>query len=188
MPPSHCSTIMLRKTLALHAALFALFSALAVAFTWPLAARIDEPVGAYGDGPMFLWDLWWFRHAVVDLHQNPFHTNAIFHPLGNELYFHTFTPARGLLALPLLGFMGVAAASNLLFLLGFVLAGHGMYLLARRLGAAPGAAVWAAVAYSFCQNHVARGYGHLNLTDVQWFPWFVLALERGFAEFRGAPG
>jgi len=28
----------------------------------------------------FVWNLWWFRTSVVDLHTNPFFTRYLFHP------------------------------------------------------------------------------------------------------------
>src|SRR5437867_13193484 len=84
-----------------------LFSIFPVALTWPFAARLDEPVAAWGDGPMFLWDIWWLKRALLELHTNPFHTDAIFHPVGVDLYLHTLAPLRGLLALPLLPWLGL---------------------------------------------------------------------------------
>ena len=170
------------RRLAAHAALLACFAALAVWFTWPLAARLSKPVTAYGDGAVFLWDLWWFRHALVDLHTNPFVTHHQFHSVGIPLYLHTLTPARGLAALPLIPLVGLEATNHLLYLASFVLAAWGMFLLARDWGLRSLPSVFAGIAFSFSQYHVARGYGLFNLTEIQWFPFYLLFLRRGLAK------
>ena len=66
---------MKRRQPALHAIILALYAAFAVVLTWPLAQHLSTHVpGSYTwafDEYTFLWNSWWFRYALTDLHQNP---------------------------------------------------------------------------------------------------------------------
>src|SRR4051794_25281545 len=44
-----------------------------------------------GDGYQFLWNLWWFRHAV-ETGQNPYFTTLLHAPHGVSLLGHTLSP------------------------------------------------------------------------------------------------
>jgi len=169
------------RALAPHVAGLALYTALALWFTWPIPTDIRHLSGAYGDGPTFLWNLWWFRHALTTPGASLFHTDYIFRPVGADLYLHTLSPARGVLALPFLP-LGVVAANNVLYLLSLVLAGYFTALLARRLVGWWPAAHLAGVVYSFSAYHLARGNGHFNLTEVQWLPLYLLVFLRAIEE------
>jgi hypothetical protein len=169
------------RTLTPHVAALSAYAALAVWFTWPISTAIRTLSGAYGDGPLFLWNLWWFRHALSSPGLSLFHTDYIFRPVGADLYLHTLTPARGVLALPFLP-LGVVAANNILYLLSFVLAGYFSALLARRLVGWWPAAFVAGVVYSFSAYHLARGNGHFNLSEIQWLPLYFLLFLRAIEE------
>src|SRR3954470_5719501 len=58
---------------------------LTAAIYWPL---VIHPTGRVladsNDGAFYLWDLWSFPREVLHGH-NPFHTAAVFHPLGANL-------------------------------------------------------------------------------------------------------
>src|SRR6266446_6302501 len=53
------------------------------------------------DGFQNMWNLWWMRYALLDLHTNPFFTDYIYYANDTDLLFHTFGPLHGVLALPL---------------------------------------------------------------------------------------
>src|SRR6188472_3621034 len=83
----------------------AAYSALAVAATWPLAWHLTThaagsnawPGGGLAfETPINLWNLWWFRFALTDLHQSPFACSYIFHPYGADLWLHTLSPLPAL--------------------------------------------------------------------------------------------
>src|SRR5687767_13640283 len=122
------------RRIRVHLAALGGFAAAAIGLTWPLASDLSRLSGAHGDGPMFLWDLWWLRHALLDHHRSPFATDHVFVPVGADLWLHTLTPARGVAALLLSPWLDVVAANNLLVLTGFVLAAWGMMLLAVHVG------------------------------------------------------
>jgi hypothetical protein len=145
--------------------------------TWPLAAQFTTAIPAGGDAWQHLWNLWWMKQALVDLHTNPFHTDLLYYPYGVNLYFHTLVPLIGAISVPfqLLGF-NLLAAYNLMVVLSFVAAGLGTYLLVHYLtGSRPGAFV-AGLIFTFAPYHFAHLLGQLNLTSLQWIPFYILAL------------
>ncbi|NNE44026.1 MAG: hypothetical protein HKN12_07440, partial [Gemmatimonadetes bacterium] len=77
----------------------------------------------------------------------------------------------------LFGLLPAPAAFSASVLLHFALAGTGMYVLARRYGAEPAAAVFAGAAFElsgFLVTHVV----HFNLlTGAAWMPWALVAAE-----------
>jgi hypothetical protein len=114
--------------------IFGLYVLPALGFTFPLALNLSTgaPAGEAWtyDGFSLLWNLWWFKHALLVLNANPFVTNSIFAPLGADLYLHTFTLFSDLSALPLLAWLSPVAANNLILIVSLALCGYGMHLLA----------------------------------------------------------
>src|SRR5436309_12545898 len=111
----------------------ALYLLLAIGFTYPLVLNLTTaaPAGEAWtyDGFAMLWNLWWFKHALLELNANPFVTHTIFAPLGVSLYLHTFTLFSDLVALPLLAWLSPVTASNLILIVSLALCGYGMHLL-----------------------------------------------------------
>ena len=103
---------------------------LGLILTWPLVAQFTTYVPGDGiDDPSLAWNLWWVKHALVDLPQNPFISAWQFWPIGINLAFYTLTVLNGMLGIPLVSAFGVIPAYNLLLLSSFVLSGFGAYLL-----------------------------------------------------------
>ncbi len=38
---------------------------------------------------IFFWNLWWVRHAILDLHVSPLYTNFVVYPFVSPLAGHT---------------------------------------------------------------------------------------------------
>lgn len=152
---------------------------LSVAATWPLAAHFDGWVPGLGDWGQNMWALWWTRHALLVEGQAPFFTDYLFYPEGVTLLFHPLDVADALLVLPLYGWLGGDAAYNILILLSFVLGGYGTYLLTLELTGHRGASFIAGMIFALAPYHMLRiQLGHLNLSSVQWLPFFALFLLR----------
>ena len=79
------------------------YVALTALFTWPLPYFFfTHHVGeSGGDARIYLWNLWWVRKALVDLHANPLRTDYIFYPVGIGLALHTLALLHGVLFVPL---------------------------------------------------------------------------------------
>ena len=75
------------------------------------------------DGLVMIWNIWWTRTAVADLHQSPWHTSYLYYPYGVNLLAHTLCPFNGLLATLLLPFLTLVQAYNSIVVFTFVMAG-----------------------------------------------------------------
>src|SRR5690349_17017994 len=106
------------------------FVGLTLAATFPLVREFSTHVpGRTIDDPAFVWNIWWVRHALVDLHTSPLASDYIFYPLGISLVFYTLTLLNGILAIPLLAFTNAITASNILLVAHVAFSGWGVYLL-----------------------------------------------------------
>src|SRR5439155_11438681 len=105
-----------------HLAVLGGYLLLSLAFTWPLVLHIGSAIPGDGfDGLQNYWNLWWVRHALLDLQTTPFFTNLLFYPTGASLYFHTLNIFNGLWSLPVQLLSVVAVSYNVVFCFTFVL-------------------------------------------------------------------
>ncbi|MGQ9517940.1 MAG: interleukin-like EMT inducer domain-containing protein, partial [Anaerolineae bacterium] len=145
--------------------------------------------GDGGDDPALAWNLWWVKHALIDLGINPFDCRYMFYPIGINLAFYTLTVLNGVLSIPLQAIWGVIPAGNLLLLFSFALSAFGTYLLAleplrRRPGGFPArtalaGAFFAGLIYGFSSSKLFyASLGQFNIASSQWIPFYVLMLAR----------
>jgi hypothetical protein len=100
-----------------HLGPLALFGALAVAWTWPLAAHLHDAVpGDPGDNYSFLWNLWWMRHWLATPGLEYFHTTYLFYPFGTSIANHPHTALPAIVAATLLRPVSIVTAQNLLLI------------------------------------------------------------------------
>ena len=121
-----------------HLGPLALFAALAIAWTWPLAAHLHDAIpGGPGDNYSFVWNLWWMRHVLATPGLAYFHTTYLFYPFGTTIANHPHTALPALVAATLLKPRPSSTAQNLL-LLAYVFANMAaMYALAWDITRAP---------------------------------------------------
>ena len=176
------------------------FVALALFWTWPLAAYFSSRVPHDpGDPILNIWLLWWNAQAV------PFTARwwspPIFHPMQGALGLSEHLAGIGLVATPmqLLGATPVAAY-NAALILSFALSGFFAFVLVRRL--AGRGCDGASAAIGACCAGLAYGFGpyragqlaHLQVLTSQWMPLALLAMHaylddgkrRWLALFAGA--
>ncbi len=153
----------------------AVYTALTVASTWPLAARLH--VMDPGDSAFFAWILGWTLHALTgDLSSLP-HAN-IYHPAKWALGMDEPIVGTSILALPLLPFTDDAVLMlNLVRLLTYVLSAFGVYLLCRELGTGEGASLAAGAFFAFSPLRSDQ-VAHLSTLGTQWLPLVFLYLHR----------
>ncbi|MBN1221198.1 MAG: hypothetical protein JXM69_19905 [Anaerolineae bacterium] len=145
--------------------------------TWPMVTHLHGWVPGFGDWGQNRWALWWTRHALLSLAQSPFFTNYLFYPQGVTLLFHPLDVSDGLLAMPLYGLLGGDISYNAMVWLSFGLGGWGTYLLALYLTGQRGASFVAGLIFVLSPYHWLRiDLGHLNLSTLQWIPFYVLFL------------
>jgi hypothetical protein len=159
----------------------AAFVVLATAQAWPLPAHLSTHfTGApTGDTGVYVWNMWVFRREVLE-GTSPLQTSRIFSmSQGADLSLHNYTTFANLVGLPLQGWLGTVAAFNVVYLLNVVLAGFGLYLLARRITGHT-AASWLAGALFACSPFlVTRGSAHFSLVaaaPLPLFAWWLLRL------------
>ncbi len=185
-----------------HLLVLAAYSLLAVILTWPLAANLmthipGVPQWAF-DESTFAWNIWYFKHALVDNLSSPLHSELIWYPLGIDLVLYTYNFYHVLAAMPLALAVNLPFANNLTLLTGTVLSAYGTWLLllyllnraARTVVAghvprpAPAmdlqlAAFVGGLLYAYASNRaVYAALGHYDMVTTQWIPFYALMLLR----------
>ncbi len=187
----------LRRRNLTHVLVLVLYAILAVVLTWPLVRHLNTHVpGSYTwafDEYTFIWNTWWFRHALFDLGQNPLYSAHIFYPLGISLVLYTYNLFNALLSLPFQPFLSLPAISNLTFLFATVLSAYGTFLLVEYLLRATdresritrSAAFLAGLIYGFgSYRMVYAAIGHYDMWSTEWIPFYTLFLIRTIREPR----
>ena len=159
-------------------AALALFVALAVAHTWPLASdlahlsRFDNADASLNTF-VLAWDAHALLHSPLRLFEAP-----IFYPEKHALAYseHLILPA--IMGAPL-SWAGVSpvVVHNVLFILGLALSGWAMCLVMVEWTGSWSAAVVAGLAYGF-NAHVLARFTHLQAQHVVFFPFVLLAIDR----------
>jgi hypothetical protein len=166
-----------------HLTVFGAFLLLTLLLTYPITVHFASEIPFGGDAWQHIWNLWWIRHAVLDLHTSPYFSNLIFYPDGANLYFHTLALTAGLTGIPLqaLG-LNLLETYNLIMMSTFVLAGYSAFLLCHYLTRNVWASFVGGFVFSFSPYHFAHLIGHMNLASLQWIPFYVLLLLRAIDE------
>ncbi len=186
----HNSTFII--TYALPAALFLVLSVL---FTWPLLLHFGDEVVASGSGDVWqhLWNIWWVKRAIVDLHTSPFYTDYLFYPTGVSLRFHALNQLGGLLSIPFQALFGLTPAFDTMVLFNLTIAGFGAYLFARYLlrlihperEPAMLACIAAGIAFAYSTGEASYlRLGQLELMSIQWLPYGALFLLKSVTEIK----
>jgi hypothetical protein len=169
--------------LATNPTLWALLASLVLAALYGRVALLNLGVGVVGgdlDGYENLWNDYWVRTSLFDLHRNPFYTDYLYYPTGISLRYHTLNPLNGLFALPLWPLFGSVASTNLKFLLSMALTTFCAYLLLKdltghALGAFAGAAVFT---YANDQLYGFYSFGQAEKLSQYWFPLYLFFMFR----------
>lgn len=146
--------------------------------TYPTAFRLATHIPGKGDSPWFLWQLWWFKRAILVLGRSPLTTDRIYYPL-TDVPVNWQTPINELFTLPLHLASNVVILYNLLILGTFVLSGYFMYLLVWRVVGRRDLAFVGGLIFAFSTYHAIRSLHHLSLATTQWLP-LSLALLIGW--------
>ncbi len=178
-----------------------LYTVLALLLTYPLITHFTTHVPGTDiwafDEYTFLWNIWWFKYSLLDLHTNPLFTNHIFYPLGISLVLYTYNLFNALVSLPLQPFLNLATISNLTLIFALVFSGYGTYLLVLYLlRQRPGskgervpvlsdhcAAFLAGALYAFgSYRFVYAALGHYDMVTSQWIPFYALFMVKSVRE------
>ena len=161
----------------------ALFGYLCVAliFTWPLPVRLADALAGppSGDTGVYVWNLWVFRHEIVEHGRFPFFTFEILalNP-GAPLTLHNYTSLANILAFPLLPLLGTVRTFNVLVISSGVVSAYVAFVLFRRLTRDSAAAWVGGLLFGFSPYMTARSLDHFSLAQTAALPGFALALDR----------
>jgi hypothetical protein len=151
---------------------------LVVVLFWPLVRGLGSTVvGDGSDAPGQMAAFWWMQH------EGGYHLFGTTHHIltgapfgwdeGNGLKIQLLVPYYP--AYLMTKVVGPVAAYNVVLLVGYVLSGAAMYLLARFLGCTRAIAVWAGIAYIVFPWHLART-PHGSLVHLEFLPLLLLTL------------
>jgi hypothetical protein len=158
-----------------HLGAAALFIALSVAYTWPLAPNLERAVSDPGDPFINVWILDWDFWATFHQPLRLFHANA-FHPAQYSLAYSENLYGLAILLFPLrAGGVAPITVYNVAMLAGFAFCGFAAYLLGRHLTGSFAAGMAAGIFYAFVPfrfTHLA----HLQHVWGGWLPLLLLAL------------
>ena len=158
-------------------------AALAVLWTWPLAAHLSSRIPHDpGDPILNTWILWWNAHAV------PFTSGwwdpPMFYPMRGALALSEHLAGISALATP----MQAAGARplvayNVSLLLSFALSALFAFLLVSRLTGSVAAGACAGLAFGFAPYRAGQ-LAHLQVLTSQWMPLMFLGLHGYLADGR----
>jgi hypothetical protein len=172
----------------------AVYLAVALAFTWPLAAGLTRDIPwDLGDSLLNAWILAWdadrllrFLSGDINAIRNFWNAN-IFHPEPLTLAYSEHLFAQAVQILPVYALTGnIILSYNLLFLSTFVLSGLGMFLFVREITGSARAGFVAGLIYAFAPYRVPQ-FSHLQVISSQWMPFVLYGLRRYFVTRRIRP-
>jgi hypothetical protein len=169
-----------------HGLAIAFFIILTLTVTWPLVLHFTDQVPGWyvADNYEYLWKMWWFKHALLDLHQSPLVAPHIFYPQGFQLAHAELSPLHTLIGLPLTWLWGEIPTYNLFSMLSFIITGWATFALIRRLTGNNWAGLLSGVLLSLTPYHIVRYSGILPSASIEGIPIFFLGLEIWCSERR----
>ncbi len=174
---SHFSTSQTLEAVAV----VAWFTGLTALMTFPLVAHLGDSLPSdLGDPLLNTWILAWDADRLLHGLQG-FWDAPMFYPYARTLTYSEHLLGVAVLTAPIQWiFDNPVTTYNVAFLVSYVLAGSGMYLLARRLTGSRMAAIVAGMAFAFCPFRISH-VSHLQLLLYGWMPIGLWALHRYFA-------
>jgi hypothetical protein len=150
-------------------------------FAWPLTVQLGDalPGPPGGDTGVYVWNLWVFRHEILEHGRFPFFTSEILAlSAGAPLTLHNYTSLANIAAFPLLPLIGTVATFNVLVIASGVMSAFAAFVLFRRLSGDSAAAWVGGLLFGFSPFMTARSMAHFSLVQAAALPAFALALDR----------
>lgn len=155
--------------------IFLYYFIISTIWTYPLILKMRSLAG-HGDAWQFLWNFWWVKTALIELHTNLFFTHYLHWPNGISLLYQTLSLSNSIVAVPMQYLFGLVTTYNILVFLSFAMTGLATYLLAFYLTKNRIASFAAGYIVAFSPYHFAHYFGHLNLLHFEWVPLYILYL------------
>ncbi len=174
-----------RPTTLVAIAFLVIYVLLTIAYTWPLAERLDATFvypglpSVLGRADLYLTSsiLSWIAHQIIRHPLRLFEAN-FFYPLPRSLAFSEHMLAGALLLLPVdLVHHSPVLEHNVLVLVSFALGATGVALLVHELGGSFVAALAGGALFAFNPLRQAQ-LGHVQALSTHWMPFTLLFLHR----------
>jgi hypothetical protein len=163
-----------------HLSVLLLFTILTGVVAFPivdLMARGGVP-GWEGDNVYFVHSMWWWKHALLDLHTSPFVDPESFYPVGRQTARSEMTVTNTIPGIPITWLFGPVTGYNVMLLLTFVTTGFYTYLWVHHLTKRRDAAILAGTMAAFMPLRFAHLPGHLSEMTTEYVPLTLFAFER----------
>ena len=134
-------------------------------------------LGEGGDPLSLIWFLHWWPFAISH-GLNPFISNYVWFPHGDNMTWHTSVPSAALLSFPITVLGGAVLSYNLLTLMAPVLSAWTAFLLVRYLTGDWAAALVGGYLFGFSSYENGQLLGHLNLDLTFLIPIAILLCIR----------
>ncbi len=181
---SRFAEIRSRILIVYHGLIIGLYTLFTAILTYPVITNMTGAIMGTGDAWQVLYILWYTKQALLG--GNPgmtmTYTNYIFYPNGVPMIFSSFSLFDQLIGVPLQMLFGLAATYNIVWLLSFILAGYGTFLLVRYLTGNDTAAFVSGIIYAFSPYHFEQAQMHIGATTIEWIPFCALFLMKMFRE------
>lgn len=162
------------------------YSVLTIVFTYPVALNIlTEPAGST-DVYEYMWELWWTKRSLIDLHTSPANVTALYHPYGARHPILLLDAYLMLTSLPFITLFSPIVAINVHVLSSYVLTGFTTYLLCYSLTKRHWPSFIGGVIFAFSPFRADRAaHGVISMALTYWLPLYVLLLLRLFNKPSG---
>ncbi len=148
----------------------AIYLFIALVLFYPITANMSHVApGIGGDVYSNLWGIWWAQYALVHNPGSFWFTHLLFYPIGSSLAYFTFAPLAAILTAPFQA-VSITFAYDVIFFLGFLISGLGMFILADYVVKNEYAAFFAGIVFAFGAWHTAAAVGHLDWMIIGWIP------------------
>lgn len=134
--------------------------------------------GWEGDNLYYVHGLWWWKHALFDLHTSPFFDPDSFVPAGKSVLRGELTATTMIAALPITWLLGAAVAYDVMLLVSFVATAFFTYLWVAELSGSRIAGFVAGTIAGFLPYRFAHMAGHLPEMSTYWVPLTLYGFER----------
>ncbi len=139
-------------------------------------------IGPPEDNMQSYWNFWYGHRVIVDGIGSLKYTDMIYYPQGTLLFYHSLSFYNLFLSIPLSQVWGFVASYNMLIMHSFVLAGLGAFFLVRYLTKNSLFAIVAGFLYGFSPFHFAQALHHINISSLQFVPFFILFFIKAIRE------
>ena len=162
-----------------------IYLVIALVVFYPITARMASVApGVGGDVYSNIWGMWWISYTFLHAPSHMWYTYLLFWPIGSNIAYFTTAPIASILMGPFQA-ISLTFAYNMIFFMGFVISGIGMFILADYITKNGYAAFVAGVIFAYSSYHIAA-IGHLDWMNIGWIPitlYFFLRMLRDDKKF-----